>query len=65
MLRAGELAPDDLTVWRAGMPLIGEDPFGQDFLDRYDAWRAKGAPPTSCPPAPAPTRSARTVSVST
>ena len=44
VLRAGELAPDDLTVWRAGMPLIGEDPFGQDFLDRYDAWKAKGSP---------------------
>ena len=44
VLRAGELAPDDLTIWRAGMPLIGEDPFGQDFLDRYDAWKAKGAP---------------------
>jgi peroxiredoxin len=44
VLVAGELAPDDLTVWRAGMPLIGEDPFGQDFLDRYDGWRAKGSP---------------------
>ncbi|MGA2835599.1 MAG: TlpA disulfide reductase family protein [Acidimicrobiales bacterium] len=44
VLRAGELAPDDLTVWRAGMPLVGEDPFGRDFLDRYDAWRAKGSP---------------------
>ncbi len=44
VLRAGELAPDDLTVWRAGMPLLGEDPFGQGFLDRYDEWRAKGSP---------------------
>ena len=50
MLRAGELAPDDLTVWRAGMPLIGEDPFGQAFLDRYDQWRAKGSPAHSLPP---------------
>ncbi len=49
VLRAGELAPDDLTVWRAGMPLIGEDPFGQDFLDRYDGWRAKGSPAHSLP----------------
>jgi len=49
VLRAGELAPDDLTVWRAGMPLIGEDPFGEDFLDRYDAWRAKGSPAHSMP----------------
>ena len=49
VLRAGELAPDDLTVWRAGMPLIGEDPFGQDFLDRYDDWRAKGSPAHALP----------------
>ena len=49
VLRAGELAPDDLTVWRAGMPLIGEDPFGQDFLDRYDEWKAKGSPAHSMP----------------
>ena len=49
VLTAGELAPDDLTVWRAGMPLIGEDPFGQDFLDRYDQWRAKGSPAHSLP----------------
>ena len=49
VLRAGELAPDDLTVWRAGMPLIGEDPFGQAFLDRYDEWRAKGSPAHSMP----------------
>ena len=44
VLRAGELAPDDLTVWRAGMPLVGEDPFGQDFLDRYDDWKGRGSP---------------------
>jgi peroxiredoxin len=49
VLRAGELAPDDLTIWRAGMPLIGEDPFGQDFLVRYDEWRAKGSPAHSMP----------------
>jgi peroxiredoxin len=49
VLRAGELAPDDLTVWRAGMPLIGEDPFGQAFLDRYDDWRAKGSPAHALP----------------
>jgi len=47
--QAGALAPDDLTVWRAGMPLIGEDPFGQDFLDRYDDWRANGSPSHSLP----------------
>jgi peroxiredoxin len=42
--RATALAPDDLTVWRAAMPLVGEDPFGRDFLARYDAWRARGSP---------------------
>ena len=49
VLRAGELAPDDLTVWRAGMPLIGEDPFGADFLVRYEEWRGKGSPSHSMP----------------
>jgi peroxiredoxin len=42
--RASELAPDDLTVWRAGMPLIGEDPFGDAFLARYDQWKQRGMP---------------------
>ncbi len=42
--RATELAPDDLTIWRAGMPLVGEDPFGQAFLEKYDEWKAKGMP---------------------
>lgn len=46
---ASRLAPDDLTVWRAAMPLVGEDPFGQDFLDRYEAWRAKGSPAHALP----------------
>jgi peroxiredoxin len=41
---AGRLAPDDLTIWRAAMPLIGEDPFGADFYVRYEAWRAAGSP---------------------
>jgi peroxiredoxin len=41
---AGELAPFDFSVRRAAMPLLGEDPFGQDFLDLYDEWQAKGAP---------------------
>jgi len=41
---AGHLAPDDLTIWRAAMPLIGEDPFGADFFARYEAWRQAGSP---------------------
>jgi peroxiredoxin len=42
--RAGALAPDDLTVWRAGMPLIDEDPFGDAFLARYEEWKQRGMP---------------------
>ncbi len=41
---ASALAPDDLTIWRAGMPLIGEDPFGDDFLVRYEEWKQRGMP---------------------
>jgi hypothetical protein len=48
--RAAELAPDDLAVWRAAMPLVGEDPFGQRFLDRYEAWRSRGSPAHGLPP---------------
>ena len=42
--RASELAPDDLTIWRAGMALVGEDPFGDAFFVRYEEWRQKGSP---------------------
>jgi peroxiredoxin len=48
--RASELAPDDLTIWRAGMPLVGEDPFGDAFLARYDEWKQKGMPYHGLPP---------------
>ena len=48
--RASELAPDDLTIWRAGMPLVGEDPFGATFLARYDEWKQKGMPYHGLPP---------------
>jgi peroxiredoxin len=48
--RAAELAPDDLAVWRAAMPLVGQDPFGQGFLDRYEAWRSRGSPAHGLPP---------------
>jgi peroxiredoxin len=41
---ASALAPDDLTIWRAGMPLVGEDPFGDDFLVKYDEWKQRGMP---------------------
>ena len=38
---ADALAPDDLSIWRAGMKLVGEDPFGEAFLERYDDWRVR------------------------
>ena len=49
-----DVRPDDLAAHvlrvlkEASVPLLGQDPFGQSFLDRYDEWRAKGSP------APAP-----------
>jgi peroxiredoxin len=42
--RASSLAPMDFSVTRAAMPLLGEDPFGQRFLDLYDRWQSMGAP---------------------
>ena len=41
---ATELAPDDFTIWRAGMPLVGEDPFGDAMLAKYEDWKRKGMP---------------------
>jgi peroxiredoxin len=42
--RASKLAPDDFTIWRAGMPLVGEDPFGETMLAKYEEWKHKGMP---------------------
>lgn len=39
--RAEALAPDDFTIWRAGLQLIGEDPFGPKFFERYEAWKER------------------------
>jgi peroxiredoxin len=52
---AGELAPDDLTIWRAGMPLVGEDPFGDAFFLRYEDWKQRGSPAHGLPPVRATT----------
>jgi peroxiredoxin len=41
---AAELAPYDWTVRRAAMPLVGQDPFGQDFLTLYEEWKDQGMP---------------------
>jgi peroxiredoxin len=42
--RAGELAPMDFTVRRAAMPLLGDDPFGPEFMDLFAEWQAAGSP---------------------
>jgi hypothetical protein len=42
--RAGELAPNDFTIRRATMPLVGGDPFGQEFFDLYQEWQQAGSP---------------------
>ena len=44
LLAAAALAPYDWTVRRAAMPLLGQDPFGQEFMDLYDQWRSDGSP---------------------
>ena len=41
---AGELAPNDFTIRRATMPLVGGDPFGQEFFDLYQDWQRAGSP---------------------
>lgn len=35
---AGQLAPDDLTLRRAGLQLRGGDPFGEEFVELYRDW---------------------------
>jgi len=42
---ADQLAPDDFTIWRAGMKLVGEDPFGAEFFDRYTEWQQRHGGP--------------------
>lgn len=42
--RAAELAPNDWTIRRAMMPLVGEDPFGTKFFEIYEQWQAAGSP---------------------
>ena len=32
------------------MPLVGEDPFGDAFLAKYDEWKQKGMPFHGLPP---------------
>jgi len=48
--RAGELAPMDFTVRRAAMPLLGDDPFGPEFMELFAEWQAAGSPFHGLPP---------------
>jgi len=43
-VRAGELAPLDLTIRRGSMPIRGLDPMGPDFADLYAEWVQAGMP---------------------
>ena len=43
--RAGELSPDDFTIRRGSMPIVGIDPMtSPEFLELYQEWTARGRP---------------------
>jgi hypothetical protein len=43
--RAGELSPDDFTIRRGSMPILGIDPMtSPEFLTLYQEWTERGRP---------------------
>jgi len=40
--RAGELSPDDFTIRRGSMPILGIDPMGEKFFELYQDWEERG-----------------------
>jgi hypothetical protein len=43
--RAGELSPDDFTIRRGSMPILGIDPMtSPEFMSLYQEWTARGRP---------------------
>ena len=40
--RGGELAPHDFMIRRGTMRMVGQDPFGEEFREMVQAWRAQG-----------------------
>ena len=41
---AERLAPEDVTIWRGAMPLLGADPMGEEYFKRREALTDAGIP---------------------
>ena len=41
---AERLAPEDVTIWRGSMPLLGADPMGDEYFKRREALAEAGIP---------------------